>query len=188
MTNQFQRQELASSLGYTFKNENYLIQAFTHKSYHYENPAESLGNNEKLEFLGDAVIDLMVSQWLLEKYPAEDEGVLSQKRAFLVKESELARLARQHKFGDHLLLSRGENKAGGAKKPRLLASVLEAFFGAIFLDQGFTVCEELGRRFFEESIRNLDDLEVVDFKTQLQKNVQEKFQKTPTYKLEESRT
>src|SRR5512135_3266560 len=121
----------------SFRDEKLREQALTHKSFHNENPGLSTGHNERLEFLGDAVLDLALSDILMHELPEASEGELSKLRASLVNESVLAEISREFGFDRVLRLGRGEVQSQGAKKPRLLASVFEAFTGAIFLDCGF---------------------------------------------------
>lgn len=178
---------LEEKLNYKFKNKNLLTQALTHKSYDYEvGESKSEGDprhNEKLEFLGDAVLDLALSDLLMLSYPQFSEGHLSKMRASLVNESLLADMARELNMSECLLLGKGENRSGGAQKPRLLASAFEALLGAIYLDSGFVVAKEVISKIFASQIENLD-MDVfyaTDYKTRLQELSQKLWKTTPVY-------
>jgi ribonuclease-3 len=181
--------KLESLLNYEFKNKDLLSQALTHKSYSHEKrkttPMAELSHNEKLEFLGDAVVDLVVSEMLMRQFPQDDEGNLSKKRASLVNETVLAEFAGDIGLAEHMILGRGELLTGGEKKPRLLASALEALVGSLFLDGGFEVARDFMVRLIE---KNLDKMFIdgdfaTDFKTRLQEIVQGQFKTAPIYKL-----
>lgn len=177
-------QQLIDHLGYVFLRPELLEQALTHKSFRNENPAVASGDNERLEFLGDAVLDLALSEYLMERFSADQEGSLSKKRASLVNEEELAAIAREIGVDTHLRLGKGERQTGGLQKPRILASALEAVLGSIFLDQGYTAARNTVVRLFEPRMeifgKGSADF-ARDFKTRLQELVQEKFRQTPTY-------
>ncbi len=170
----------------TFKDPQLLAQALTHRSA----VNEKLGvvSNERLEFLGDAVLELATTMFLYQKLPKEPEGVLTSFRSALVKRSMLARVAKQLDLGLKLTMSKGEEQMGGRENPALLENTFEAFVGALFKDQGFDVCyrflnEVLFVQFEEISAKNLQR----DHKSQLQETIQAQGKPTPTYKtLEES--
>ncbi len=130
-------QELEKRLGLNFNDILLLTRALTHRSYINENP-EAIEDNERLEFLGDAVLDFLVGEWLYEKYPEMPEGDLTQMRSALVQTEELADFARHIHLGDALRLGRGEIKTGGRGRNSLLCDAFEALIGAIYLDQGLT--------------------------------------------------
>lgn len=130
-------QELEKRLGLTFNNILLLMRALTHRSYLNENP-EALEDNERLEFLGDAVLDFVVGEWLYDKYPEMPEGDLTQMRSALVQTEELADFARNIQLGNALRLGRGEIKTGGRTRNSLLCDAFEAFVGAMYIDQGLT--------------------------------------------------
>lgn len=180
-------EEFEKKIGYQFHNPDYAVQALTHRSFHNENELSSVGNNERLEFLGDAILDSVVSQILIEKFPFDDEGALSQKRAYIVKEAELAKVSRRLGLDHFLLLSRGEKIAGGASKPRLLASVLEALIGAVFTDSSYESCLEWVKSVFCEEFESLQVDKVIDYKTRLQTAVQSKYRRPPEYKLDSAK-
>src|SRR5580704_2700453 len=125
MTFENSLKELGDKLGYSFKNPDHLRQALTHKSFHFENVDGSAGHNERLEFLGDAVLDLIMTAELMRLLPDKTEGDLSKIRASLVNETVLADLANEFMIADFMFLGKGERQSGGATKPRLLASCLE---------------------------------------------------------------
>jgi ribonuclease-3 len=169
----------------TFHNPALLAQALTHKSFHNENAATSVGDNERLEYLGDAVIDLVVSDLLYHAHPQLPEGDLSKIRAGLVNESALAEIASEMGLSEHLKLGRGEVQTGGAAKPRLLASGFEALVGAVYLDQGFAETKKFLEEKFCPRITQ-PDVQVLtkfDYKTRLQERLQEKYKRTPVYEL-----
>jgi ribonuclease-3 len=129
--------EPVERLGLRFRDPSLLSRALVHGSWQHEHPDESIGHNERLEFLGDAVVSLVISEALHDRRPEDDEGVLSARRAAIVSTSGLARLARRINLGEHLLLGEGEAQRGGRARPILLASALEAVVAAVFLDQGW---------------------------------------------------
>jgi ribonuclease-3 len=171
-------------LSYKFSNLKLLESALTHKSFSHElrGPGD---NNEKLEFLGDAVLDLVVGELLFDKYPQDSEGGLSKKRASIVNENVLSEIAISLQLDKLLKLGRGEILTGGSNKPRLLASCFEALIGAIFLDSGYEVVRKILTAEFKNRIEN--QFGVIDFerdyKTRLQELVQKSFRETPKYEL-----
>jgi ribonuclease-3 len=172
-------------LQYQFKNEALFIQALTHKSHFNEQGRQGPGDNEKLEFLGDAVLDLVLSEYLMELFPQDDEGSLSKKRASLVNESLLSNLALNLGISQKILLGKGEIASGGAEKPRLLASAFEAILGAIYLDAGFSQARQVIREFFSTVIAEMDPSNDFsnDFKTRFQEIVQAEKKPTPQYEV-----
>ena len=172
-------------LDYVFKNQSLLEQALSHKSYQNENPEKAHGNNERLEFLGDAVLDFVLSDQLMQKYPRDPEGSLSKKRASLVNEDALNDFAMKLQVDDHLKLGKGERKTGGDKNPRLLASAFEALIGAVYRDAGIDQTYKIVADLFAESLGDLGghpDYES-DYKTRLQEIVQRENHTTPHYQL-----
>jgi len=137
------------NLQYSFLNLDLLNQSLTHRSFTHEGAHRHLPHNERLEFLGDAVLNLIVSDLLMTTFPAATEGVLSQKRSACVNERTLAHLAQILHLGESLLLGRGEEGSGGRKKPSLLADALEAVIGAIYLDGGFAESVSFATRWFK---------------------------------------
>jgi len=177
--------ELEKAIGYEFRRPELLQQALTHKSFFYESKETVAGHNEKLEFLGDTVIGLILSELLMELFPTDDEGRLSKKRASLVNEVVLCQLAKKLELARLMHLGKGEQQSGGDQKPRLLASLFEALFGAIFLDGGFEKARAIARPHFQELIAEMpaeDDFSQ-DFKTKLQEEVQSILKEAPAYSL-----
>jgi len=176
---------LEENLKHSFAAPDLLKQALTHKSYHNEYIKESVGHNERLEFLGDAVLDLVISQLLMEIKPDFREGPMSKARASLVNESYLADLAVEMGIDKELKLGRGELKAGGAAKPRLLASAFEAVVGAYFLDTSYEQIMVFLEPYFRSKIEAIDENSQfhLDYKTRLQEIAQERFRTIPTYEI-----
>jgi ribonuclease-3 len=127
----------AARLGLPIRNLDLLDEALTHASWLHEHPGHPGGHNERLELLGDAVVNLAVATALYARHPADDEGVLSARRAAIVSTAALARLAERIELGDHLLLGEGEDRGGGRSRPSLLAGAFEAVAGAVYLDLGW---------------------------------------------------
>ena len=159
-------------IGISFNNEKLLIHAFTHSSYVNEHRKKPYEDNERLEFLGDAVLELTISEYLFKKYPYMSEGELTKLRASIVCEPSLVSFAHGLAFGDLVLLGKGEELTGGRERPALLADVFEAFVGALYLDQGI----EKVRGFLESvvfpKINEGAFSHVMDYKSQLQELVQ----------------
>ncbi len=173
------------ALGYEFKNFNLADQALTHKSYHFEHLADSVGHNERFEFLGDAVLDLILTEELMRLLPEQTEGELSKIRASLVNENILAEIAHDINIQSVIRLGKGEKQTGGAQKPRLLASFLEALFGALFLDGGYDSARVVIEKIFRNRLAALD-LSIHfkdDFKTRLQEKLQCEVKVTPQYAI-----
>ncbi len=173
---------LEEKLGYKFKNTKLIIEALTHKSY--KQPYD----NERLEFLGDAVLDLIVGEYLYKKFSKSDEGKLSKIRASLVNEAGFDKLARSLNLGDYILLSNAEENNGGRQKPSLLSNAFEAIIGAIYLESGLKTVEKIAIELIESNHEeiSLDSL-FRDFKTTLQELTQARFGMTPEYKVIASR-
>lgn len=173
---------LQKDLNYFFKDEEILITALTHSSYANENKLGVEGYNERLEFLGDAVLSLIVSQYLYKKYPHYPEGELTKIRAKVVCESSLAKAAEQIDLGKYLLLGKGEESTGGRFRESILADASEAIAGAIYMDSDFDTVYVLMLERFEQDIVNAVDRGKLfnDYKTELQ----EILQKTNKSKLE----
>jgi ribonuclease-3 len=173
---------LQQMLPYRFRDDSLLNTALTHRSYINENPSETGHDNERLEFLGDAVLDLCISDLLMKNFPDYQEGSLSQLRAAMVTEQPLAEMAKSFRLGDYLLLGKGEEASGGRSKPSLLANTFEALIAAIYLDGGFEEAAALIRRLFtpliEEGYRTYRD-----YKTTVQQISQQVFKETPRYTL-----
>ena len=175
--------EFEKSIEITFSNINLLKTALTHRSYVNEHKSVN-EHNERLEFLGDAVLELIVSDYLFRKYPKRPEGELTSFRAALVRTDSLADTAKTLDIGKYLLLSKGEDDTGGREKNYLLANAFEAIVGAIYLDKGYTESRDFVLKYL---IAKLDDIvqnrSDIDSKTKIQEVTQEKFKVTPTYEV-----
>lgn len=168
---------LAKTLNYRFSDELLFEQALTHRS----SPGAS---NERLEFLGDAVLDFAISEVVYDAMPAADEGDLSRLRASLVKDTSLAALAAEMGLGEHIILGSGERKTGGHRRESILADALEALFGAVFLDAGYDTARKFIEETFGERLHNLPDpRELRDSKTRLQEWLQARALGLPKYDL-----
>ena len=176
--------ELQEKLSYVFRDATLLSTALTHRSYVNENPQSGGEDNERLEFLGDAVLGLCVSDLLMKKHPDFDEGTLSKIRSALVNEKPLADLALQLGLGDCLLLGRGEEHSGGRAKESLLANALEAVIAAIYLDSSFSKTKTLLRRLMKPMMKDeAIAAQSPDYKTALQELCQKKYKTAPIYTL-----
>jgi len=173
---------LQDRIGYHFNDERLLLQALTHSSYIHEHRDEPYGHNERLEFLGDAVLEIVVRHLLFRRFPTFDEGAMSRIKADMVKQGALASIARSLELGTHVRLGSGEETTGGRDKDSVLAGALEALFAAVYLDGGyqeaFFVVGLLSEPFFE---RIEQGAEHEDFKTRLQEVTQQTLNTTPTY-------
>ncbi|HRS97816.1 MAG TPA: ribonuclease III [Smithella sp.] len=176
--------KLEKKLGYCFQNISLFSQALTHKSYVNENPQGSLEDNERLEFLGDAVLGLCVSDFIFKKYEHFPEGQLTRLRAALVNEKNLARIAGFLDLGTGLLLGRGEELSGSREKKTLLADALEAVIAAVFLDADFATTQRVLDRLIETVLEKLNLLDFYfDYKTALQEFCQKQYKTLPVYTL-----
>jgi len=172
------RRALEQRLGHRFTEPERLLVALTHRSYHPEQP-----NNEILEFLGDAVLALAISELLMQRFPAAREGDLSKHRAALVKASSLARKATMLDLGRWIRLGKGEERSGGRHKVKILASAYEALLGAVHLDAGYEVARQVVERHFDADLLATGAAGAEDFKTRLQELTQRLFREAPTYTL-----
>ena len=160
-----------------------LKQAFVHRSYLNENPGFPLPSNERLEFLGDAVLGFVVADFLYHKYPDQPEGVLTSLRAALVKAETLAEVARDLHLGDYLLLGKGEAATGGRGRLTLLSRTLEALIGAMFLDRGLLKARTFILSFVSTQLDRIEQQKLAkDYKSRLQEIAQATLQATPTYR------
>jgi ribonuclease III len=159
---------LAEKLGYAFRNERLLQEALTHSTYAYEHRQAGLISNERLEFLGDAILDQVISEHLFQQPELLSEGTMTRTRALVVCENTLMRLARKLGIGEILLLGRGEAHTGGRTKPSNMANAMEAIFGAIFLDGGYDVVRRMILHLLDEPLRQaLAGQIIYDYKSQL---------------------
>lgn len=165
--------QLQHQLHLQFHNQSLLRQAFTHSSYVNEHRTGNNKDNERLEFLGDAVLELTVSQYLFETYPQRSEGELTKLRAAIVCEPSLVTFAEQLEFGRYVMLGKGEELTGGRTRPALLADVFEAFIGALYLDQGLEQVQAFLQRHFFPKIEQSEQRSIIDYKTELQEYIQQ---------------
>ncbi|MEA1955363.1 MAG: ribonuclease III [Campylobacterota bacterium] len=169
---------LEEKLGYKFKTTKLITEALTHKSY--KQPYD----NERLEFLGDAVLDLIVGEYLYKKFPKSNEGSLSKIRASLVNENGFDKLAKHLDLGEYIHLSNAEDNNGGREKSSLLSNAFEAIMGAIYLESGLEVVNKIAINLIEENHEDISlDSLFRDFKTTLQELTQARFGMTPEYKV-----
>lgn len=175
---------LEDKIGYFFGNKDLLAEALTHKSYYHENRAKTPAYNERLEFLGDSVIGLVVVEYLFlleEKY---DESVLAKMKSYLVCETVLADIAASVSLGKYIRLGKGEESTGGRIKKSILSDALESVVGAVYLDGGFGRARDIIRAFFKDRIdKVLREREVYDYKTELQEKTQLVYGTLPEYKV-----
>jgi ribonuclease-3 len=179
--------KLQAEIGVSFRDPSLLQQAFVHRSYLNENLDFTLGSNERLEFLGDAILGLVIAESLYRQSDSLDEGDMTKLRAALVRQDSLAQLALSMGLGDYLYLGQGEDKVGGRKRARNLACAMEALIGAVFVDQGFESAKDLVTRLFSHNVRKVVDQGlVIDYKSKLQELVQAQRQERPTYRVVEA--
>jgi len=176
---------LQRHIGYRFSQPELLIQALTHKSYAHEN---QLTDNERFEFLGDAILQFIISDILMRKYPALPEGMLSKFRAVLVSENGLRQLAETIKLGQYLFIGKGEESTGGRQKSSILSDALEALLAAVFLDSrsccGITAITRIIENLFAEEIKKAENIYTsIDYKTDLQEFVQKNKLGTLRYEI-----
>lgn len=175
--------ELHEELGFRFHNRTLLLQALTHRSYLNENPEASHPDNERLEFLGDALLDFVTAEYLYDHFPTLHEGELTSLRAALVRSSTLANFAQEINLGDYLLLGRGEAAGGGRNRRSLLCAAFEALVGAILLDQGLVAAQTFALQFIEPTLEHITANELdKDAKSELQELSQGQWQLTPAYR------
>lgn len=174
--------DIQQKIAYAFRNPDLLERALTHKSYANENRLSY--HNERMEFLGDAVLNLLVSEYLMKACPDSTEGDLSRLRAAVVSEPTLAVIAREIGLGDYILLGRGEEQTGGRNKDSLIADCLEALIASVYLDGGQDVSGEFILRFFEDTIKKTcASGGIIDYKTELQELCQERLKQLPEYRI-----
>ncbi|WP_216627560.1 ribonuclease III [Corallococcus exercitus] len=177
-------QALEARLGVQFSKRDLALEALTHKTYVNENRDQNLKDNQRLEFLGDAVVDLAVSHRLMDRCPGVPEGELTKMRARIVHEEGLARVARSLRLGELLLLGRGESQSGGRDKNSLLADALEAVLGAVYLSGGLEPALALVDRCFGELVEEVaSGAGRLDYKTLLQELSHERLKLSPRYRV-----
>jgi ribonuclease-3 len=174
-------------MGVSFNNPSFLEQALVHSSYINENPTSAPISNERLEFLGDAILGLVIAEKLYNDLPHSTEGEMTNLRATLVRGKTLTHMAKTIRLGDHLYLGKGEEASGGRLKPANLAGAMEAIIAAIFLDQGLPATEDFILRLFHKELRKaISQGAEVNYKSQLQELLQASKQQTPIYHVVET--
>lgn len=175
---------LEKKIGIRFKNKKIFETAFVHKSYVNEHKGEGIAHNERLEFLGDAVLELAATRHLFEKYPNQAEGEMTAFRSALVKGEHLAEIARVLDLGNYLFLSNGEERSGGRQKNYILANTVESLIGAIYLVHGYETAEKFIKKFILVKLDNIiENGSHIDAKSRFQEIAQEKEGFTPFYKV-----
>jgi len=176
---------LEKDLGIIFKNKNFLHQAVVHRSYINEHPDFELGHNERLEFLGDAVLEIVVTEHLFHKYPEKAEGELTNWRASLVNSKMLAKVSSELKLEKYIYLSKGESSDNNSKaRQYILANAVEAIIGAIYLDQGIRACKKFIKNNILSKLEHILSNELyLDPKSKFQEKAQEKVSITPHYSV-----
>jgi len=175
---------LENKLNLSFKKKDLLLQAFAHRSYLNENPDFHLSHNERLEFLGDAVLELVITNYLYLKYPDVSEGMLTNWRASLVNTEILAKIAYKLRFHDFLLVSKGEKREIYKAKTSILANVFESFIGALYLDQGYNSCKNFIEKYLVVELSGIIENGLYkDAKSAFQEKAQEETGITPEYKV-----
>ena len=175
--------ELESKIGFVFKNKDLLLTALTHRSYLNENTAWKLDHNERMEFLGDAVLELVVTEYLYKNYP-NPEGEMTNWRAALVNANMLSKVSGEFDLNDYILLSRGEAKDTGRARQYILANAVESLIGAIYLDQGDEPCEKFIDKFILKELETIIEKRLYrDSKSLFQEIAQDKVGITPTYEV-----
>jgi len=178
---------LQQTLGVSFNKPSLLKQALVHSSHANENPGLAPASNERLEFLGDAVLDMVVAAKLYRDFPNLSEGEMTKIRAVLVRRDTLAKMARALRIGDQLYLGKGEEASGGRGKPANLAGAMEAVIGAIFLDRGSTTSEDFILRLLDTELQRVISRRTgTDYKSDLQELIQAREQQTPAYHVIEA--
>ena len=173
---------LERSLGVSMIDVSLLVEALTHSSYVNENPRAV--SNERLEFLGDAVLGLVLAEKLYQDYPDMDEGVLTHLRSWLVRRGTLFVIAREMRLGEYLLMGKGEEHSGGRTKSSNLAGAMEAVIAAVFLDQGWAGARASVLHVFEAELEKLrHEQSAADYKSQIQELVQSRLKLTPAYRI-----
>lgn len=172
------------SIGYDFINENYLLEAITHRTFANENKSdkEKIKYNQRLEFLGDSVLSLIMAEYLFKKYPNYKEGLLSKIKSSLVSSQMLSQLSKDLKLGDFILLGHGEEVSGGRRKENILEDLFEAVAGAIYLDSNIDCAKEFIINAYKDKLNNLNiEDSYKDYKTIFQEIIQKKYKINPKY-------
>lgn len=178
---------LQETLGVSFSELSLLEQAMVHSSYINENPGFALTSNERLEFLGDAILGFIIAEKLYQDFPDFTEGEMTKLRSVLVRRDTLTSIARAIRLGDYLHMGRGEEASGGRDKSANLAGTLEAVVAAVFIDKGLAITRDFILKLFDEELKRVIGWEVgIDYKSQLQEFIQSKYRSAPTYRLVEA--
>ena len=187
MANSGDLTKIINSLGIDWDDTGYLEQALTHSSYAHENRSMDLEHNQRLEFLGDAVLELVISDYLYRKYPEYPEGTLTKVRAGIVYEPSLAEIARSLNLGEFLLMGKGEERSGGRERPSILADAMESLIGAVYMDKGIDTASKFIMDRLEPVIERVvrDGGIIADYKTHLQELVQKKSDSSLSYEIME---
>ena len=176
--------ELIKKIGYEFKNEEYLHEALTHRSYANEIEKGRRFNNEKLEFLGDAILNLITTEYIYDLYEKKTEGELAKLKSQIISEPVFSTIASELELGEYLYLSNGEVMSGGRHRRSILGDAFEALIGAIFKDSDYYTAKNIALKFLLGKINKLEEIEGTgDYKTVLQEFVQGKYRKMPEYNL-----
>ena len=177
-------EELMEKINYRFKNEGYLKEALTHRSFSNENDKTKKFDNEKLEFLGDAVLNLITTEYIYNLEKDKNEGELAKLKSQIISEPVFSAIEHDLKLGDYLYLSNGEILSGGRERKSILGDAFEALMGAIFKDSDYYTTKDIALKFLLEKINNLEEIEGTgDYKTILQEVFQSKYRKMPEYEL-----
>lgn len=178
--------KLQESIGYEFSDAKLLQQAVTHRSYLNENPTWPVGHNERLEFLGDAVLELVVTEYLYQHYPDQPEGEMTNWRAALVNAVMLSEISKEFDLNAYMLLSRGEARDTGRARQYILANAMESLIGAMYLDGGYQPCKEFIGRYVLTRLPEIISKRLYrDAKSLLQEQAQDRIGVTPTYRVME---
>ena len=184
MTARKNSKDLIKKIGYEFKNKKYLEEALTHRSYSNEAEKTRRFNNEKLEFLGDAILNLITTEYIYDLYGKKTEGELAKLKSQIISEPVFSTIASDIKLGEYLYLSNGEIMSGGRNRRSILGDAFEALIGAIFKDSDYYTAKNVALKFLLRKINKLEEIEGTgDYKTVLQEFVQGKYKKMPEYKL-----
>lgn len=176
--------KLESALGRTFADKKYLLAALTRRSYWHENREECEAHNERMEFLGDAVLGLVIADVLYREFPDDEEGELQKKRASLVNRAALARLMRQLDIASYLRMGKGDDRSGGRENDSILSDTLEALIAATYLDGGYSEAKKMIEKHFYPMIQKCSTRDGFDdFKSALQERLQSETGHTPIYKM-----
>ncbi|BDU50385.1 ribonuclease III [Haliovirga abyssi] len=174
--------EFEKKINYTFLDKSLLTKALIHRSYGNEHRDFKNINNEKLELLGDAVLDLIITEYIYIKFSNATEGELAKLKAMIVSEPLLAEVSTEIGIGSYMFLSKGEELTGGRERNSILGDVFEALLGGIYLDSGFENAKEFVLKYFVDRIVHIDEnLDLVDYKTILQEFTQKEYKKIPKY-------